>query len=183
MDDTKYKNCYERNGSQIRYTIIEIYDESRHLGRTLVGDREISFEKNKSMVNIALNTLPSSNVKKIAMLRIERCVDGLYSYVNVPICGATLLMDDCEAVNGYKWSEGNRQKMIDVETVVSDIIYKGDNIECTLEKLPNLEELPRLGESYCHGEWKSGDVVWCGNLLSLQCYVMHGGVWRKIYES
>ena len=183
VDDTKYKNCYERNGSQIRYTIIEIYDESRHLGRTLVGDREISFEKNKSMVNIALNTLPSSNVKKIAMLRIERCVDGLYSYVNVPICGATLLMDDCEAVNGYKWSEGNRQKMIDVETVVSDIIYKGDNIECTLEKLPNLEELPRLGESYCHGEWKSGDVVWCGNLLSLQCYVMHGGVWRKIYES
>lgn len=168
VDDTKYKNCYERNGSQIRYTIIEIYDESRHLGRTLVGDREISFEKNKSMVNIALNTLPSSNVKKIAMLRIERCVDGLYSYVNVPICGATLLIDDGEYVNGYSWSEPRSFRGGEFIMNALEVTYKGDNIECLLESRP------------LTGEWKTGDVIWCGNGLMQECYVKCGQCWYKV---
>lgn len=174
-DTTNYKHYYARKNLSVQYTVTEIYDDSRRLGKKILhgGDVKIeeitmTFQKETSFVNITLNTPSSSNVKKIAMMRIERYMDGKYSYADVPVCGTTSLLDDGKYLNGYRWSNPTGFNATELLTEPLDIAYKGDNIECSVESFPII------------GSWKNGDVVWCGSDSMRKCYIKREDGWYEV---
>lgn len=166
-DASLFKNYYEKPNTNIQYTIYEIYDINRRLGRKILESTDVILQNNKSFINITLNMSSFLEDKKISMLRIVRCIENQYSYVDVPICGATLLTDDGKYVNGYKWVNPFISTFA-LLTDVLDITYKGDNVECLIESLPIL------------GNWQNGDIVWCESDDSQICYTKRGSSWYQV---
>ncbi len=164
LDENKYKNYYSSINTTVKYRFYEVFDFDRCLGQQLGEEKEIVLRKSASVVNMYMpkEFLTPGNIK---MLRIIRNIDGVYSSVCVPLCGALELTDDRVSVNGYQWVEHNHLLLV-VEEGVTDMIYKDKNIECTLAALPVL------------GTWRTGDVAWIGSSV-LTRYERKNGQWYK----
>ncbi len=160
-----YKRYYSKQGSTVQYTVYDMYDVERDLGKKIVENQSITLNQPNSLVNI---NLPEDlyYISRVKMLKVVRLLDGVHSSVCIPLCGAAVLTDDGSNINGYPWVEFSSLLKIDPQEV-SSLNYKGDNVECTMSERP------------ISGTWVDGDVVWVGS-LTLVRYERRGIYWYKV---
>lgn len=147
-----------KTGTEFYYRYQIIYDTDRGIAGALSNNLKFTIESkitnNVETLYIPCFQLTNADASggKQVMVRIFRSTSEDFSdkttyYVDVPMCVASMCVDNGISVNGYKWKKG--MPTISRNTAIQDVEFTGDNVNVwSTSKITNTSG------------WKRGDIIY-----------------------